>query len=229
MNGARRHAILVAAGMGLAAFLGARATPKLAGDAADPVDLKAMVPDAFGDWRVDPVAAAFVRPDERLNRISQRLYQQLLERTYISPQGQRVMVSIAYGREQTSSLELHWPENCYRFVGFTVHGRAPGHLNVDGRELPVTRLVAELPLRPEPITYWAVLGGEQVGDSGTYRMKRLAHSVRRLVPDGLLVRISSIDPRPERAFALHATFIEELRRAMAPEHRAKVFGAPHAT
>jgi EpsI family protein len=221
MHRARRTAVLLAAGMVAASVAGALARPARRRDAS--LSLEQVIPDRFGAWRIDPVAAAFVRPAGELTR---KLYEQLLERTYINERGQRVMLSMALGGDQTGGLELHWPEVCYRFGGFSVRGRHIAQRRSDGKTLDVTRLVAELPGRPEPVTYWAVLGGARVSDSNTFRLRALAHAVRRQVVSGLLVRVSSIDPIDARAFALQDSFIADLESALAPSDRAKVIGLP---
>ncbi len=190
---------------------------------AAPLDLRKMFPDRFDDWREDTVAAAFVRP---ANEVANRIYQQVLERTFVDSRGRRVMLSVAYGREQAASLELHWPEVCYRYAGYAVHGKHQASIVSDGRSLAVTRMFAELPMRPEPITYWTVLGGQQVPDANTFRLRRLAHAVRREIADGLLVRVSSIDPVAERGFELQAEFIDQLLNAMDPEDRTRIAGIP---
>jgi len=221
VNRARRRAALLAGAMGATAVLGLLARPRRMVDAAP--DLGRAFPLAFGPWREDKVAAAFVRAD---NELANQLYEQLLERTYVDSAGRRIMLSVAYGREQASGLELHWPDVCYRYGGFSVYGKHAADVPTDGRRLPVTRLVAELPLRPEPITYWAVLGGERIADANSYRLRRLAHAVRRQIADGLLVRVSSIDPVTERAFELQATFIDQMLQAMTPDDRARIAGIP---
>lgn len=223
MNRARRRALVLAAGMGATSLLGLMASPRRLADSAPRLDLHRVFPRRFDGWQEDTVAAAFVRP---ANELSNRLYQQLLERTFVDVQGRRVMLSVAYGQEQASALELHWPEVCYRFGGFSVHGKHSTFVPIDGRRLPVTRLIAELPLRPEPITYWSVLGGEGIADANTFRLRRLAHAVRREIADGLLVRVSSIDPVFERGFALQATFIDRMLRAIDPDDRARITGIP---
>jgi hypothetical protein len=42
--------------------------------------------------------------------------------------------------------------------------------------------------------------------------------------DGMLVRVSSIDPDPARAYALQSQFADALAQAMQPAARVKVFG-----
>jgi EpsI family protein len=220
MRRGRRSAILLAGGMVSAAVLGSFARPTRR--EGFELVLDQAIPAQLGPWRIDPVAAAFVRPPGEYAR---KLYEQVLERTYMDEHGRRVMLSIALGGEQSTGLELHWPEICYRAGGFSVRSRQLEPLRSDAR-LTVTRLVADLPGRPEPITYWAVLGGDRVPDANTFRLRRLAHAVRREVVSAMLVRVSSIDPLDTRAFVLHDTFIADMERALAPAIRAKLIGVP---
>jgi hypothetical protein len=56
-------------------------------------------------------------------------------------------------------------------------------------------------------------------------LRRLSFAARREVADGMLVRVSSIDPDAARAFELHRAFTQDMVRAMAPADRARVIGA----
>jgi len=94
-----------------------------------------------------------------------------------------------------------------------------------GRTLPVIDLQAEMPGRPEPVTYWIVIGGEPVTNPRAAYWRRVGFSLRRQVPDGMLVRISSISADPKAAFELHRRFADSMLRAMTPEHRAQVIGS----
>ena len=131
----------------------------------------------------------------------------------------------ALGSEQSAGLQLHRPEVCYQAGGFEVRDTHTATLALDDRRLPVTRLHAELPGRPEPITYWTLLGGMVVADASSFRLRRLSFAARRDVADGMLVRVSSIDQDTARAFELHQSFAQEMVRAMASADRAKVVGA----
>ena len=223
MRQRRRQALIALLGMSAASVLGAFATPGR--PAADPsrVDLEALVPARFGPWKIDGLTAAFVRPGADLPEWG---YLKLLERTYIDREGRRVMLSIALGAEQSAGLELHLPEICYRYAGFTVSGRHIADLGVHGQRLTATRLVAELPQRPEAVTYWIVLGGESIADGNTFRLRRLANAVRRNAADGLLVRVSSLDLDAGRAWALQESFVNDLVQSMSATDKAVFLGRP---
>lgn len=216
---------LWAALMALTALAGVGLKPRL-----DPgvqvraaVPLESLFPLGFGGWALDPSAVAPVRPAFDVARRFQ-MYDQVLERTYVNAQGQRIMLSVAYGRQQSVGLQMHRPEVCYKAGGFKVEGLHDVTLPVMGRALPITRLLAHMEGRPEPITYWRLLGDELVQGESTFRLQAWSWSDRALM-DGLLVRVSSIDPDHPAAWQTHARFILDLAQAMTPAQRMRVFGA----
>ena len=224
MNSTRRAALGVAAAMGVAALLAAVGKPRGVESGERKLDLDKLFPASFGPWQVDAAMQAFVRPAAAQGRRYQ-IYDQVLERSFVGPGGQRVMLSVAFGSEQSSSLQLHRPEVCYRAGGYEVSDTHAAVLKLDDRAVPVTRLRAELPGRPEPVTYWTLLGGVVVADADSFRLRRLSFAARRELLDGMLVRVSSIDPDAPAAFEQHRLFAEELVRALPPADRAKVIGA----
>lgn len=220
----RRKALVLAASMGAAAALAALGKPVPRADAGAPtLDLDTLLPRAFGDWRVDAATEAFVRPASLQGKVY-KIYDQVLERTFVNSQGQRIMVSAAFGREQSTGMQMHRPEVCYPSGGFKVEGVEAVQLTLAGQPVAATRLHAFLPGRSEPITYWTLLGDVVVTDSTAFRLRQLSFGIRRQLLDGLLMRVSSIDPQPARAYALQSQFADELVRAMRPAERVKVIG-----
>lgn len=222
MNSARRRAVVLALGMGSAAALAAWLKPPPL-PAAARVDLDRLLPAKFGDWQLDPAASAFVRAADRRGA-QVRIYDQVFERTFINPRGDRIMLSVAYGSDQSADMQLHRPEVCYRAGGFEVGAMSNVSLRLAAGELPVTQLVARLPGRPEPITYWAVVGGQLDNGNRPSLWQRITRSARPQRGDGLLVRVSSIDHDAERAYRLHADFAEAMLGSLPANERARVIG-----
>lgn len=224
MRSTRRQALVLTASMAGTAVLAqwARATRSVDQPA---LVLDTLVPQAFGGWEVDAVSRDFVRPADRDGRLY-GLYDQVLERVYINRQGYRMMLSMAFGAEQSASLQLHQPEVCYRYSGYTVSPTEEVPLTLAGRTIVATRLQAQLPGRPEPITYWSVLGGLTATELSAIRWRRVELALRRQPLDGLLVRVSSVDPDKQRAYTLQAGFADELVRAIPDAERDKVVGLP---
>lgn len=221
MEQQRRRALVAFSGMCAASVLGAASMPRRRPAAVSDAELDTLVPDRFADWQIDGLPAAFVRPGKDLPEWG---YQKLVERTYVDRDGRRVMLSLAHGGDQAAGLELHLPEVCYRYAGFSVSGRHVAELAIQDRRLVVTRLLADLPQRPEVVTYWIVLGGEAIADRNTFRLRRLAHAVRRTAADGMLVRVSSLDLDAERAFALQAKFVNDMLQAVEGGRKELLIG-----
>jgi EpsI family protein len=224
MKPARRQALALAAAMAATAAFAAYLRPRaIAPDRR--LVLDRLFPAQFGRWETDRVASAFVRAADRQGQVS-RLYDQVLERTFIDPDGQRVMLSVVYGAAQSADLQLHRPEVCYRAGGFQVGDLQQATLTPEGQALPVSRLRASMPGRPEPVTYWMLRGGQHAARADVPLGVRLRSLLARAQADSLLVRVSSIDDDAPRAYRLHAEFIADLLRAMAPADRALVAGTP---
>jgi EpsI family protein len=156
------------------------------------------------------------------------MYDQVLERTYIDREGRRLMLSVAYGRQQSVGLQMHRPEVCYRAGGFQVQDVVPATIQVAGRSLPVTQLQAHMDGRAEPITYWRLLGQGVVTDDSSFKLRQLSLGLHGRVLDGLLVRVSSIDRDTEGAHRLQARFADQMARAMTAAQRERAFGAEMA-
>ena len=211
----------------LAAFAGAQAwrpTSRLA-DTRPKVELETMFPKAFGDWRVDDrMPVQLISPDTQamLNKI----YNQTLSRTYINARGDRIMLSVAYGGDQSDATRAHRPEVCYPAQGFQINSKQDGVVSLGGQPLRVRRLVSQLGNRVEPITYWITVG-ERITLSGTeQKLAQLSYSTRGVVPDGMLVRVSSIDADAAKAYRSHEAFVADMARAVPGALQAQVIGKP---
>lgn len=228
MNPTRRRALVVT-GLMAASYAGAaawRPTIKMA-DQRPKVDLETIFPKAFGDWRVDDrIPVQLISPDTQA--VLDKIYNQTLSRTYVNPKGERIMLSVAYGGDQSDGTRAHRPEVCYPAQGFQVAAMRKSEINASVRALPVRQLVASLGGRIEPITYWTVVG-ERVALTGTeQKLAQLQYSVRGFIPDGLLVRVSNIGPAGEAAYALHQAFIAQLASSLRADDRSFVVGRADA-
>ena len=78
--------------------------------------------------------------------------------------------------------------------------------------------------RIEPISYWITIG-DQVTLTGTeLKLVQLSYSTRGVIPDGMLVRISSIDPIAANAYLLHQNFIVQMARSVRSDLLPHVIG-----
>lgn len=226
MNRTRAKAIAVLIVMG-AAFGGAQAwKPRLHfAETHGRIDIETVFPAQFGEWHEDtrgPVQ--LVSPDAAA--LLKELYSATLSRTYVDGKGDRIMLSVAYGGDQSDATKAHRPEVCYPAQGFQLVSSQLGKLIVGTRELPVRRLVAKQGGRTEPISYWINVGERATVTGTQQKVAQLSYSMRGTVPDGMLVRVSNISSNADASFLLHEKFIDDLARAIDPSKISRVMGAP---
>lgn len=200
-----------------------RPTFKIA-DAGPKVDLESLIPRQFSDWRLDETIPMILpAPDvqEALNKI----YNQTLARTYVNSQGQRIMLSIAYGGDQSDTIKLHRPEGCYTGQGFEILKNTTSRLATTYGQIPVVNLVAKLNRRNEPITYWIIIGDQVALSDFEIKKVKLRYALRGEIPDGMLFRVSSLSADDQEAFELHKQFTDSLAQAISPDNRWRVIGA----
>lgn len=187
--------------------------------------LDRQVPTAFDGWREDS-AVRPVLPDPQLQATIDATYSQVLARTYVDARGRRVMLSLAYGNDQSSeATAVHRPEFCYRAQGFRVREAGLAALAVPGLQLTAQRLIAEFGNRFEPITYWVTLDQTATLPGVGRKLAQIRHGLAGVIADGMLVRISTVGLPEAEAFALQERFAADLHAAIAPALRARYFGS----
>ena len=213
-------ALLMLAAAGLA--LAMKPTQKIADARAKP-DLKAMIPQQIAGWKIDPLIAP-IEPSPEVQAYLDKIYNQTLSRTYVHPGGGSIMLSIAYGADQSDSLRVHAPESCYVAQGFEVVSQAAGALATQYGALPVKRLFAVRGNRNEPITYWVVVGDKATPAGIRQKLAQLSYGLTGKVPDGFLVRVSSISSDPPQAYRQHEDFLKAMLGAMNEIDRFRITG-----
>jgi EpsI family protein len=190
-------------------------------DPGSAISLEAMIPRQFGDWREEPQRIVqVVDPQGRL--LLDKLYSQVLERSYVNADGYRIMLSLAYAADQRN-FQMHYPEACYVAAGFTLHRRDLSKLATPFGEIPVGRLFTSKGSREEPLTYWARVGDKAVLGWRS-RFVELGYTLTGHAPDGLLFRVSSIDPNQDRASQMQDQFINQVLQAVSPAERRQLSG-----
>ncbi|MBI4754080.1 MAG: EpsI family protein [Betaproteobacteria bacterium] len=211
-------AMVVAAGLAFAAT----PTTRLA-DRGPKVDLEGMIPQSFRDWRIDDTIRP-VLPAPDVQAKLDRIYNQTLARTYVNSAGQRIMLSIAYGGDQSDAMRVHRPEVCYTAQGFEVRRARLDQLKTGFGILPITRLLATQGSRNEPITYWVTVGERATYADFRQKLAQMKYGFSGRIPDGMLIRASSIDRDEKSAFQTQDDFIRAMLGAMTPSGRTKIAG-----
>jgi EpsI family protein len=226
MAWAERRALLAGLAIGLVAAAGVAATPRrhLAQE-LPPLDLETAVPRQIGSWSMDQTIAP-VLPTPDVQAKLENLYNHVLSRTYINEHGERIMFVIAYGADQADRMTLaHLPESCYSSQGFQVSPRTITSIPLPQRDLSVVHLRTSRATRIEPVTYWTTVGNRALVDEVHRRWARARYSLDGIIPDGMLLRVSSIDGNLAPAFERQADFIRQLHSVLAPAVRDRIYGA----
>lgn len=187
------------------------------------VDLEAIIPAKFDKWEIDQTTVSYI-VNPTLQGALAKIYNQTLSRTYINNNGERLMISIAYGGAQKSDLHAHRPEICYAAGGFDISKITKAFVETTIARIPVMHLVAKQGTRNEPITYWI-----RVGDSLTrgwieQKMAALRYGLSGKVPDGILVRVSTISDDEQDSFRIQQSFLTAMLQAMRSEDRFWLVG-----
>ena len=224
MNSLRWRALLATALMLVVAGLSHLGKPTLfLADQIGKPDLEALIPKQFGPWRLDE-EMALVLPAPDVQSEINAIYNQVLTRTYISEDGQRVMLLIAYGGDQYDGTSAHRPEGCYPAQGFDITFNQKAVQRVADGTLAVRRLMSQRGQRHEPLTYWIVVG-RQVATTGIeQKLAQMRYGLHGVIADGMLVRVSSIDANMASGHALQADFIAALAAELPGAVRPRVFG-----
>ena len=212
--------VLMLGASGLALAL--RPTEKIS-DHGPTMDLETIVPHAFGDWREEHRDSLQI-VDPRQKEMIDRIYTQTLSRTYVNSRGYRVMLSIAYGGDQRDSMQMHYPEVCYPAQGFLLQRKEAGVLTTQSGLIPVTRILTNLGQRNEPVTYWTLVGDRVFQGGFQKKIAEMRHGLSGKIPDGMLIRVSSIDSGAANAYEIQSQFADQMLRALAPEYRKKFNG-----
>jgi EpsI family protein len=225
MKSALGHATILAFILAASSALAIAITPKtFLADTQSRDRLEKVVPIRFGDWTVDNSIVP-IPPSPDLQKVLDATYDETMALTYKNSEGSRIMLSLAYGRNQHKGMITHRPEVCYHAQGFKLTASVDdGVIDIAGKGLPVKRVVAAMGPRNEPITYWVMVGDEITEFGYPHRMVAIRYGLKGLIPDGVLVRVSSISANSAAAYKLQDSFIKDLLAAMPANKRHRLLG-----
>jgi EpsI family protein len=211
--------MLAAAGLALAL------TPRLkVADQGPKISLEAMIPMQFGEWKLEDANTPIIGGPEVKTQLD-KIYSQMLSRTYINGKGERIMLSIVYGDDQRSSKQVHLPEVCYVGQGFQIESMSKDFIGVTGAKLPVMKLVATQGQRIEPIIYWVMTGDLGVRGIWEQRFARLKYGLSGKIPSGMLIRISTISENESQAYRTQEQFVRDMLDSVPMEYHKVLTGA----
>ena len=212
---------LMLAASGLALAL--RPTQKMAAQGPG-INLEAIVPRTFGEWHEEQQNLVQI-VDPQQQQVINKIYTQTLSRTYVNNRGYRIMLAIAYGDDQRDAMQVHYPEVCYPAQGFSLDDKQSGMLKTTNGAIPVTRIQTNLGPRKEPVTYWTTIGDRVVRSGVQKKLAEMRYGLNGKIPDGMLIRFSSIDADAANAYEIQNQFADQMLNALTPEYRRKLSGS----
>lgn len=209
MSGAlsRRNLLMGGALLAVSGLAFAR-TPKRRYPDLTQKQFEALFPPAFGNWRTLPVSELVLPPESEL---ADKLYQHILTRTYVNAQGVGVMFLAAYNSEQLNNVQLHRPEICYYASGFSIDYSKPYEVPVGPNEvIPARSVTATMGSRVENILYWTRIGEDFPQSWSAQRVAMTKANLEGYLADGLLLRISVINPDHDQSLAQMSGFVRDM-------------------
>jgi EpsI family protein len=129
------------------------------------------------------------------------------------------MLLIAQSGSQTGILQIHRPEICYTAGGYQLSAIERYPVRLPGVTVPAISLSATSDSRVEQMVYWT-----RVGDHlpATWREQRLAvarDNLAGIIPDAVLVRVSTINSDKDAALGVINNFIGAMMASISPQMR----------
>jgi EpsI family protein len=209
----QRKSLLIATLLILAAILAVKLTPTMHAVDTTP-DLENIIPTKFGEWTqiADPFTQVGLTTGG--NDLASQLYDKIVMRTYANKNGDRVMLAVAYAREQKQDIKIHRPEVCYVAQGFQLKSKTPNTIEMlSAKPIKALRLLVSNQSRYETISYWIRIGDAYPASGMSARLKILRDGLKGKVLDGVLVRVSTAISDPaaaEAAYKKQEAFLVEL-------------------
>ncbi len=184
----RRQVVL---GGGLLAVAGATAalTPRRHKAFLNSAKLGDMAPPRLGPW-LDGGSEGLVLPE---SQAVASVYDKVLTRSYFAPGLPSVMLLIAYGAAQSGLMQIHRPEVCFQSAGFRIDGDRTAQVPLrDGASIPGKQFTAHREQRIEQVLYWTRIADGFPVSLFAQRVLMVEAGLKGVLPDGLLVRLSTL-------------------------------------
>lgn len=211
-----RRKVLIGILFGSAAALAAWRQPRIHLDYLGTAKLDDVVPKKIGSWNFVAASGLIVPPSDQLER---ELYSQLLTRVYTDGRNPPVMLLIAQSAGQTGILQVHRPETCYPASGYAISAVLPHDINLGSRSLAANSLTATADGTAEQIIYWTRVGDTVPQDWAHQKLVTAEQNLKGIIPDAVLVRVSTIDPDPAAAHRRLDSFVRAMVASVAVQKR----------
>jgi EpsI family protein len=217
-----RRQTLIGAGFLAAATAGLVLKPRRLDNLLGSAKLDDLVPKQFAGWQFNTASGLVLPPADQLR---DKIYSQLLTRVYVREGAAPVMLLIAYSGSQDGTIQVHRPEVCYPASGYRLTRVEPHALPLaPGITVPSRAILAETDVRREQLVYWTRQGNHFPTTWGEQRMAVIAENFAGVIPDGVLVRLSSTGNGSGSVVPELDGFARDLYRAIGTRMRRVLLG-----
>ena len=218
-----RRAVIIAGFFAVTAGAAAALTPRFHERFLVGVKLGDVIPQKVGAWSA--VDGGSVVVPEQAEATS--VYDQVLTRSFVAPGQPAVMLLIAYGGAQSGLMKVHRPNVCYETNGFKIGALSPAQVHLsNGRTVPSERFIATRSDRIEQVLFWTRIGSGFPVTLDEQRWMTLQEGFKGLIPDGVLVRMSTIGPDAVASRKALDTFASALVNESGAQAKALLVGTP---
>jgi len=173
------------------------------------------MPDRVGPWSFASASGVIVPPPDAT---ADRLYDNIVTRTYTAPNTLPVMLLIAYSNIQDGMLQIHRPQFCYTAGGFRLSPTVNLQVaDATGAKHGANAFSAVNADRSEQVLYWTRIGRSFPQSWLEQKASVIDSNLRMRTPDGLLARVSVTETDQTRALATLQAFVGALDRAAGPQ------------
>lgn len=181
------------------------------------------LPSVLNGWQKISNDVAVVDPTQA--QVLNNLYTETFAATYRDQSNRRVILSVAYGRDQSDGHAVHEPDLCYPAQGFSILESRSIKLKLGADySIGAKYLKTEKDDRSEPLVYWTTVGDQIY--QGKLEKKRIgfAYALKNFIPDGLVVRVSTIESDEAFAKQLISDFVSDWYAVSSKSSRQRFFG-----
>jgi EpsI family protein len=212
-----RRKVLLGLLFGSAAAVAAWRLPRKSLDYLGKQKLEDLVPKTIGPWKFVAASGLVVPPEDQLSRT---LYSQLLTRVYSNGDGLSVMLLVAQSAGQTGILQVHRPETCYPASGYQISPVTEHRVQLGDTNLTTNALTATNEGTTENIIYWTRVGDRIPTTWKEQKLDVAEENLRGIIPDAVLVRVSTVSGDEAGARATLDQFTRMLIGSLPVSRRA---------
>jgi EpsI family protein len=183
--------------------------------------LEDLVPKKMGRWNFVAASGLVVPPNDQL---AEAVYSQLLTRVYWDGQNTPIMMLLAQSGNQTGFLQIHRPETCYTASGYAISAVTPHAIALGSKTVTANSMEATAGGPTEHIVYWTRVGSQMPTNWEEQKLAVAEQNLRGIIPDAILVRISTVSNDPAAARASIDNFVRAMIASVRPDMR-RVFVA----